>query len=131
VLPVLALNSSIYENIYIIQFKLALELVKYLHLSKTLFKSILDLLPLPFDPLVGILYSSMMTPQQTPFAGSMTVSDRAHLHHGPNFGTQGQSETESSPTIQLDEHDPMHPYNMGLLRKWLAVATVSTGSLCV
>ncbi|KAL2851387.1 major facilitator superfamily domain-containing protein [Aspergillus pseudodeflectus] len=77
----------------------------------------------------------MITPQQTPLAGSMTVSDRAHLqahlHHGPNFGNQGQSETESSPTIQLDERDPMHPYNMGLLRKWLAVATVSTGSLCV
>ncbi|KAL3445809.1 major facilitator superfamily domain-containing protein [Aspergillus insuetus] len=61
----------------------------------------------------------------------MTVSDRAYLHHGPHFGNQGHLETESSPTVQLDERDPMHPYNMGLLRKWLAVATVSTGSICV
>lgn len=34
-------------------------------------------------------------------------------------------------TIELNENDPLHPHNLGLVRKWLAVATVSTGSLCV
>ncbi|KAL4985935.1 major facilitator superfamily domain-containing protein [Aspergillus falconensis] len=73
----------------------------------------------------------MMAPQQAPLALFTTVSDRAHLQHEPGVGNQGHLDTDLSLTIQLDELDPMHPYNMGLLRKWLAVATVSMGSLCV
>lgn len=34
-------------------------------------------------------------------------------------------------TVQWDENDTMHPYNMSSVGKWLAVVTVSMGSLCV
>lgn len=37
----------------------------------------------------------------------------------------------ATATTQLDKNDPLHPHNLPLVRKWLAVVTVSTGSLCV
>ncbi|OQE16987.1 hypothetical protein PENSTE_c022G01609 [Penicillium steckii] len=37
----------------------------------------------------------------------------------------------STRTIHWDDNDPEHPYNMNFKTKWLAVITVSLGSLCV
>jgi hypothetical protein len=45
--------------------------------------------------------------------------------------TNEHSNFQGIAAIRLRENDPLHPYNLVLVRKWLAVATLSTGSLCV
>ncbi|KAJ5217916.1 uncharacterized protein N7498_000015 [Penicillium cinerascens] len=45
--------------------------------------------------------------------------------------TNGHLNFQMLATFQLNENDPLHPHNIGIVRKWLAVATVSMGSLCV
>lgn len=37
----------------------------------------------------------------------------------------------STMTVQWTDNDPEHPYNLNSKTKWLAVITVSLGSLCV
>lgn len=41
------------------------------------------------------------------------------------------SQNLSAVTVHWDDHDPMHPYNMSLVRKWLRVIILSMGSVCV
>jgi hypothetical protein len=47
-------------------------------------------------------------------------------------GTNGSlAYCPSTMTVQWAENDPQHPYNLSLKTKWLAVITVSLGTLCV
>lgn len=45
--------------------------------------------------------------------------------------TDERSNFQMLATVELNENDTQHPHNLGLVRKWLAVVTVSMGSLCV
>jgi len=59
-------------------------------------------------------------------------SNPQELHLSKSNDTNGSlSHYPSTVTVQWADNDPEHPHNLSLKAKWLAVITVSLGSLCV